>query len=172
MTREISLEQIEEMGGKGFHLQILQRAGFRIPKTYFPNDLTNLANIDGELFIVRSSSEGEDGYEKTAAGKYESIGRVPKNKLEEAIAKVISNYQKGSAVIQPDLTNEMEYSGVAYTNINGELHISMGLKNAVQNIVQGSTPSIEITKKGKEEKIKGEIQKPEYEKILTEMNKI
>ncbi|EQD48017.1 Pyruvate phosphate dikinase, PEP/pyruvate-binding domain protein, partial [mine drainage metagenome] len=47
-------------------------------------------------------------------------------------------FMGGTVIVQPDLSNSMLYSGVAYTNLNGKLTITLGNGSAVQQIVRNS----------------------------------
>ncbi len=136
------------IGSKAENLRLLRNGGFHIP---FP---THIIEKDSDLrsigsgynnYIVRSSEEGEDSIDKTSAGKNISLLGIKELDLPKAVKEVREHYQnKGSVIVQPDITNLMAYSGVAYTNLNGQMVIALGKKDAVHKIVQGEKPETEI----------------------------
>ncbi len=149
-------EKTKMYGGKGFHLQQLKAGGFLIPETIYCDNLN--PNVDLQRkYIVRSSAAAEDSIETTAAGKYTSLLNISGKNIAKAIAEVRAMYSTGGIVIQPDLTETMKYSGVLYTNLNGSLLISIGKKNAVQEIVQGNPAATEIYFTQGKYAFKGEI---------------
>lgn len=138
--------EIAKVGGKGFHLGLLERKGFRVPETCIVEDPTNVKDFPEGTYVVRSSAALEDSSSTTGAGKFTTLHNITREGLAEAVEKVLAKYnQEGSAVIQPDLTGMMQYSGVIYTNLDGELVISMGKGSGVQSIVEGGAPETEIT---------------------------
>jgi len=136
-------EKQKELGGKGLHLELLSRGGFKTPETYFLGDVPELPN--SRLYIVRSSAADEDGHTKTSAGKYVTIKGVSREDLESACRNVQSHYEKGNVIIQPDLSDSMQFSGVVYSNLNGNVIISGGRNSFVQRIVDGEAPETEIS---------------------------
>ena len=138
--------EIAKVGGKGFHLGLLKRGGFRVPETRIVRSHTDIEEIPKGNYVVRSSAAFEDSSSTTGAGKFTTLHNVTRDGLAEAVKEVLAKYNKeGSAVIQPDLTARMQYSGVIYTNLSGELVISMGRGSGVQSIVEGGAPETEIT---------------------------
>jgi hypothetical protein len=136
------IDTLQNQGGKRFHLDLLKQGGFSIPETFSSDDLGKLPN--SRLYIVRSSAAGEDGHTKTSAGRYTTIKGVGINELESVVNEVRLGYTDGSVVIQPDLSDAMEFSGVAYSNLNGSCMISCGRGSIVQQIVEGELPETEI----------------------------
>jgi len=135
-------DNLQNLGGKRLHLDLLLQGGFKVPETFTPEDIPNLQN--SRLYIVRSSAAGEDGHTKTSAGKYLTLKGINKDNLESAVHEVRSRYLDGNVVIQPDLSLIMEFSGVVYSNLNGSCVISGGRKNFVQQIVEGTPPETEV----------------------------
>jgi len=138
----IPTDDLQNLGGKGLHLELLLQGGFKIPETFTPEDVPHLK--DNRLYIVRSSAAGEDNHTKTSAGKYLTLKGVNKDNLESAVQEVRSHYVDGNVIIQPDLSLIMEFSGVVYSNLNGYCVISGGKKNFVQQIVEGTPPETEV----------------------------
>ncbi|MDE1874318.1 MAG: hypothetical protein KGI04_04365 [Candidatus Micrarchaeota archaeon] len=131
-------------GGKGAHLRILERAGFSIPETLFGKGL-DVGSLDkGTRYVVRSSAVGEDTMSHTAAGKYDSVVNVGADQVGAAIEQVANRYGDGNVIVQPDLSAQMRYSGVIYTNLDGKVHISMGAGSKVHEIVAGGEGEITV----------------------------
>ncbi len=160
-----------QLGGKGFHLKLLEQGQFNIPKTYFPDELDKLQNE--VTYVVRSSSAEEDGQNATAAGKYLTLKGVRREDVISACKTVKSHYVNGSVVIQPDLSNVMEFSGVLYTNLNGKTIISGGFGSYVQKIVEGVEPETEISITYNKISMSGKAIKPSFiDKLKETSNKI
>lgn len=155
---------LQNLGGKGFHLKLLLQGGFNIPETFFPGDISSLLNHI--TYIVRSSATGEDSHTKTSAGKYLTLKGIRKEDLETAIREVGSHYLDGSVVIQPDLSSEMEYSGVIYSNLNGSTVISAGRGSFVQQIVEGESPETEVMLRNERVSLRGRPINPQIIKEL------
>lgn len=136
-------EDMRRKGGKAFNLQLLALGGFDVPKTF---DIEEIGNLDEEhLYVVRSSSADEDNHLKTAAGKFNTKKGVKHKDLRAAIDEVRGEYSQGSVVIQTDLTSQMRFSGVGYSNLDGASFVAMGGNNAVHSIVEGGKAETEIT---------------------------
>ncbi|MBU1975461.1 MAG: hypothetical protein KKG59_03585 [Nanoarchaeota archaeon] len=161
---ETHLDQLS-LGGKGFHLELLRRGGFNIPRTYNGQNYSSIQ--ESGPFVVRSSSALEDSVDQTAAGQYTTLKGVLYENLEEAIAKVRSFYDQGDVVIQPDLTHRMQFSGVAYSNLNGKTLLCMGRHNQVQDIVEGVDSETEVYIKGDEVKLLGRPLNPD---VISKVN--
>ena len=75
--------------------------------------------MDGDSFIVRSSSRREDGADSSNAGAFLSITNVSKGDLEESISKVIDSYGEinpsNEVLVQPMLKNVVR-SGVVFSH--------------------------------------------------------
>jgi len=142
--QKLDQDFLKQYGGKNFHLELLKNGGFNIPETYNEKNI-DLGILDDNIkYVVRSSGAMEDSLSQTAAGKNSSMLGVSRKDIPDAIRNVKSKYEHGGVVIQPDLTEKMEYSGVVYTNLNGKLVISLGSKNSVHNIVNGKEAETEI----------------------------
>ncbi len=167
----INRDSLQNLGGKGLHLDLLLQGGFEIPETFYPKDVPNLQN--SRLYIVRSSADGEDGHTKTSAGKFITLKGIRRDNLETAIQEVSSHYSEGNVVIQPDLSSDMEFSGVVYSNLNGYCVISGGKNNFVQQIVRGEESEIEIMLSNGKSVIKGQPINPEIiRKINTKSREV
>ncbi|MBI2572523.1 hypothetical protein HYV86_01575 [Candidatus Woesearchaeota archaeon] len=153
-------QSMESQGGKRLHLQLLYQGGFRIPETFGPIDINLLDKH--RLYVVRSSAAGEDGHTKTSAGKFLTLKGVAHQDLEVAILQVRSYYDFGSVVIQPDLSEIMQFSGVAYSNLNGQTLISGGRGACVQRIVEGESSETEVTFSGEKASIRGSPINPKF----------
>ncbi len=137
-------ELLSKYGGKGLHFRLLDEEDFPIPETYVgevdPEDLD-----PGKEYVVRSSASDEDVLGTTGAGENESALSVPAEEVPEAIEEVKSHYGgNGGVVVQEDLTDEMRYSGVVYTNHNGQMMVSLGEGNSVHSIVEGADPDLRV----------------------------
>ena len=85
----INRDSLQNLGGKGLHLDLLLQGGFKIPETFYPKDVPNLQN--NRLYIVRSSADGEDGHTKTSAGKFITLNAViHKNATQEEALEVFN----------------------------------------------------------------------------------
>ena len=157
---------IKQQGGKVFHLHLLEKGGFNVLATYSSADIAKLE--DARRYIVRSSAAGEDSVDQTAAGRNHSELSVKKTDVSQAIKKVKSGYVFGDVAIQLDITQEMTYSGVAYTNLNGNYVIAIGRKNMVQAIVEGGDPETEILINGSQYSLKNRPVNPHLMDSLKE----
>lgn len=137
--------KLNEKGGKLLHLELLKGGGFKIPDTYSKADSPYHLLPADIKYVVRSSAASEDSQNATSAGKYNSELAISRDQLSSVVQWVSSAYVGGNVVIQPDLSERMQYSGVIYTNLNGKMIISMGPNNSVQSIVKGIEPKTRIT---------------------------
>lgn len=137
-------ELLSEYGGKGLHFRLLQDGDFPVPETYVGEIDTE--NLDPEKeYVVRSSARDEDVLGTTGAGENESVLSVTGDQVPQAIDEVKSHYDgKGGVVVQEDMTDEMQYSGVVYTNHNGKMMLSLGEENAVHSIVENGDPELRV----------------------------
>lgn len=133
-------QELSEKGGKKALLQLLERGKFKVPKMFPPED-----NLPAGNYLVRSSSPMEDSHTQTSAGKFKTLKRVREYDVIRAVESVMQEYQNGHVVISPDLTDQMRFSGVIYTNLNGKTLISMGPANAVHSIVDGQEAKTEVS---------------------------
>ena len=77
------------------------------------------SEFDDNLLIVRSSSKREDSVAGSSAGAFLSLQNIQKDKLEEAIDKVIASYGQSSAEDQVLVQPMLQYvcrSGVAFSH--------------------------------------------------------
>lgn len=163
-------ELLSEHGGKGLHFQLLKDADFPVPETYVgkidPESLD-----EGKEYVVRSSASDEDVLGKTGAGENESTLSVSAHQVPEAIEEIMSHYDgDGGVVVQEDLTDEMEYSGVVYTNHNGQMMFSLGEENAVHSIVEGGDPDLRVEIDG-EKRMYGEPVDPQVMNEIEELSR-
>ena len=137
-------ELLSEYGGKGLHLRLLEDGEFPVPETYTGE--INTEQLDpGQTYVVRSSARDEDVLGTTGAGENESALAVPGDKVPKAIEEVRSHYDgEGGVVVQEDMTEDMKYSGVVYTNHNGQMMVSLGEDNAVHSIVENGDPELRV----------------------------
>jgi hypothetical protein len=137
-------ELLSEYGGKGLHLRLLEDGEFPVPETYTGE--INTEQLDpGQTYVVRSSARDEDVLGTTGAGENESALAVPGDKVPKAIEEVQSHYDgEGGVVVQEDMTEDMKYSGVVYTNHNGQMMVSLGEDNAVHSIVENGDPELRV----------------------------
>jgi rifampicin phosphotransferase len=91
---------VEKVGGKAAMLFELERAGFRIPKTFCsPDDLPAAVEAIGGLMAVRSSCTLEDGAETSFAGQFESyLSLETLEEVEDAIRKCEESAKAPSVV--------------------------------------------------------------------------
>ena len=150
--------EVRRVGGKILNLRLLQKGGFDIPETFLPEDIPSLPVHMS--YIVRSSDPLEDSRLRTSAGLHESVRAVKREDLLNAVEAVRRQYENGNVAIQPDLTDEMDFSGVAYTNLKGETVIPMGIKNAVHSIVEGTEAETTIIISNGQYSIKGKMVGP------------
>lgn len=120
------------------------------------------------MYVVRSSAASEDSVNATAAGKYETIIGVGVDSITDAVKKVQSGFDLGKVIIQEDLTERMLHSGVAYTDINGRMEISMGPKDSVHGIVKGEAPATHIRVESGGIKIEGNAVDPSIINMIKE----
>ncbi|MFB6200113.1 MAG: hypothetical protein ABEJ83_04490 [Candidatus Nanohaloarchaea archaeon] len=153
-------ELLSKYGGKGLHFELLENGGFPIPETYTGE--IDADQLDpNQTYVVRSSASDEDVLGTTGAGENESVLSVTGEQVPEAINEVKSHYDgEGGVVVQEDVTDRMEHSGVVYTNHNGQMMISLGEENAVHSIVEGEDPDLRV-EIDNEKRIYGENIDPE-----------
>ncbi len=140
------------LGGKGANIELLRRGGFTVPKTFNSVESDSESRIGGFgkgkklSYIVRSSSDSEDSNFSTHAGEFRSIRDVDLGSIKNAVRGVLSSYNGNgkNAVIQPDISDIMLCSGVAYSNIDGKIHVAMGGGGQVHQIVEGVPAETEI----------------------------
>lgn len=152
------------LGGKGLHLKLLRDGGFPIPLTFYSSRESDCYDKlrDDVRYIVRSSARGEDSQLKTNAGVFKTMPNLAKAQVRDAVLTVTSDYDggHGNAVIQPDLTGMMTYSGVAYSNMNGRTMLSFGHGDAVHSIVDGAQPETIVSLAGNKYSITGYLPNP------------
>ncbi|HEY8407165.1 MAG TPA: PEP/pyruvate-binding domain-containing protein [Gaiellaceae bacterium] len=89
------------IGGKAEGLARLQELGLPVPPyVAIPvgGDVDERAVAElGEPLAVRSSALGEDGAGKSAAGQYETVLGVTRDRLQDAIARVRSSTERARA---------------------------------------------------------------------------
>ncbi len=162
--------------GKAESLEVLRALGYRVPEFLVVTTREEAEAATEDIpfegpYAVRSSALIEDGTSATKAGQFLSLIGVAKGELPNAIKKVAESFggfENGKVIVQEDVTSEMLYSGVLYTNLNGSLVIAAGKNNAVHGIVQGMAPEVEIKATLTElREFRGLMPLPMVEKLLT-----
>ncbi|MFB6241484.1 MAG: hypothetical protein ABEJ36_01620 [Candidatus Nanosalina sp.] len=163
-------ELLSGYGGKGLHFRLLEDGDFPVPQTY--NGEIDTEQLDPDkTYVVRSSARDEDVLGTTGAGENESALAVPGDQVSGAIEEVKSHYDgEGGVVVQEDMTDDMQYSGVVYTNHNGQMMVSLGEDNAVHSIVEGGEPDLRV-EIDNEKRMYGEPVDPEVMQEIEELSR-
>lgn len=142
---KISNHSVELMGGKAHSLQIMARAGFPIPTSFFIPANENILNMQEEaisetiklansisaksVYAVRSSAIGEDGVEHSYAGIFESYLNVSYDELPKAVLQVAQSLTSSRSAMYAEERStslgkmaviiqemiEADYAGVAFS---------------------------------------------------------
>lgn len=162
-----SMTDVAVVGGKGFGLAKLHAYGLNVPDFFVVAAGTDIndeqfaaelygfaANLNCELFAVRSSSINEDTEEESFAGQFSTLLNVTRLELWEAVKSVISSYGNRRAVkysqhfntaqgeiavvVQKQLHGD--YSGVMFTTspYNVEEIIIESVNGAGESLVGGT----------------------------------
>lgn len=135
---------------KSTNLEILKSLGLRVPNFIVVErkELVDFAKLDSNLFAVRSNCDVEDSEGKAYAGYFDTLLRVGKEDLENAISTVLASYGKvkdytgSKTVIIQDMI-EADLSGVVFTsNPNGLLsEIVINYSEGAGAVVDGTADS-------------------------------
>ncbi len=124
LTAELTEAQIARLGGKGRGLWQLLNAGARIPPTVCIPPGEDCPPLEEGFYAVRSSAAAEDGADRSYAGQFETLLRVPREQVAEAVdrcrasadserARAYGDGGELSVLIQPMI--EAERAGVLFT---------------------------------------------------------
>lgn len=160
---EAASAPLSSVGGKARTLGRLMRAGFRVPpgvvippSSYFGDEEASMLHELGSgPFAVRSSGVGEDGAEKSLAGRYQTLLGVERESLAQGITTLRESARGEDGEPIPVLIQRMIHpvcAGVAFTAdpVSGDRSqtIVTGTRGLADRLLSGQVTGDEWTVRG------------------------